>query len=84
MVANAQPSFIYHLLEYFVLSFFLFRAFNGYNVKNAFLLSILISTLYGVTDEIHQLFVPGRAFEIKDIFIDLLGSCFILIKKVFK
>ena len=84
MIASAKPSFIYHMLEYFVLSFLLFRAFKGYNVKNAFLLSILFSTFYGVTDEIHQLFVPGRAFEIKDLFIDFLGSCFILIKKVFK
>lgn len=83
MVASAKPSFVYHMLEYSILGILFFRAFKGYNVKNAFLLSILFSTLYGITDEFHQLFIPGRAFEIKDIFIDFLGSCFIFLKKLF-
>ena len=84
IVASAKPSFVYHFLEFLILSFLFFRAFRAYKTKNAFLLSILFSTLYGLTDEIHQLFVPGRAFELKDILIDFLGSCLILIKKVFK
>lgn len=28
---------------------------------------------YAVLDEIHQIFVPGRAFEIKDIVVDVSG-----------
>ena len=42
------------------------------------------SILYGLIDEIHQLFVPYRAFEIKDLIIDSLGASVILIKLLFK
>ena len=32
-----------------------------------------IGTAYAVTDEIHQLFVPGRSCELRDICIDAVG-----------
>ena len=39
--------------------------------------------IYSLSDEIHQVFVPGRAFEFKDIVIDfsgfLLGACVVAI-----
>jgi VanZ family protein len=34
---------------------------------------LVIGTLYAVTDEIHQLFVPGRAGQIRDVLIDACG-----------
>ena len=73
-----------HFTEYFILSLLLLRMFNVYKFKNGLLLSILISILYGLTDEIHQLVVPYRAFEIKDLIIDSLGASVILIKLLFK
>jgi VanZ family protein len=36
--------------------------------------AILISSLYGVTDEYHQLFVPGRSFDVFDMLADFIGS----------
>jgi len=36
--------------------------------------AIIISALYGVTDEYHQLFVPGRTFEVLDMVADAFGS----------
>jgi VanZ family protein len=36
--------------------------------------AIIISTLYGVSDEYHQVFVPGRTFEYFDIAADAIGS----------
>lgn len=36
--------------------------------------AILISSLYGVSDEYHQLFVPGRSFDVLDIAADAIGS----------
>ena len=33
----------------------------------AVLAAILISSLYGVSDEYHQLFVPGRSFDVLDM-----------------
>ena len=40
----------------------------------AVLAAVLISTLYGVTDEYHQLFVPGRSFDVFDMAADAIGS----------
>ena len=36
--------------------------------------AILISSLYGVSDEFHQRFVPGRTYEVLDMAADALGS----------
>ena len=37
-------------------------------------LAILIASLYGVSDEYHQLFVPGRTFDLFDMLADVIGS----------
>ena len=36
--------------------------------------AIVISSAYGVTDEYHQLFVPGRNFDVWDMVADACGS----------
>lgn len=36
--------------------------------------AILIAAAYGVTDEYHQLFTPGRSFDVLDMAADALGS----------
>jgi VanZ family protein len=40
----------------------------------AVVVAILISSLYGVTDEYHQLFTPGRSFDVIDMAADTIGS----------
>ena len=40
----------------------------------AVLLAIVIATLYGVSDEYHQRFVPGRSFDVLDMVADTIGS----------
>ena len=40
------------------------------------LLPILFSFFYACTDEIHQIFVPGRSAQFRDILIDTLGASF--------
>jgi len=37
-------------------------------------LCVLVATLYGVSDELHQSFVPGRAVELFDGLADLTGA----------
>ena len=37
------------------------------------LLSILLAFGYAITDEIHQIFIPGRAFQLTDLAVDLAG-----------
>src|SRR5207249_3243393 len=36
--------------------------------------AVLISSLYGVSDEFHQRFVPGRTYEVGDMVADAIGS----------
>ena len=36
--------------------------------------AILISSAYGVSDEFHQRFVPGRKYEVLDMVADAIGS----------
>ena len=56
-------------------------------------LSAAICLLYAVSDEVHQLFVPGRSGEIRDVCIDFCGSLLMItilalsaryIKKIYK
>jgi VanZ family protein len=57
----------FHLIEYAILFILINFAINsGIN-------SILIAYLYGVSDEIHQSFIPGRTSKFTDTIIDLLG-----------
>lgn len=43
-----------------------------------------LTTLYGVSDEIHQLFVPGRHGRLADVFFDSAGALamILLIRRV--
>lgn len=36
--------------------------------------AVVISSLYGVSDEYHQMFVPGRTFDVLDMAADAAGS----------
>jgi len=70
-----------HFCEYALLFILWFRAFNNRKEKNrssqlwgAFILSFL----WAVTDEIHQLFVPTREGKVRDILIDAIGIFFAL------
>jgi VanZ family protein len=40
----------------------------------AFLVTVVIGSLYGVTDEVHQHFVPGRFPSVWDWIADTLGA----------
>ena len=46
------------------------------SVKYALAMSIFLSFLYACTDELHQIFVPGRSAQFRDILIDTLGASF--------
>jgi len=47
---------------------------SGTKGMKAISISLGICVIYGITDEIHQLFVPGRAFQISDLVMDSIGS----------
>lgn len=67
-----------HFTEYAILGvlFYLFyrQTLPQKNGLQLFVLAILSSFLYACTDEIHQLFVPGRSGQFTDVLVDTLGA----------
>jgi hypothetical protein len=56
-------------------TFFLSLTLRKNNLnKKTILIILLISLAYALSDEFHQLFVPGRFSDIKDVLIDFCGS----------
>lgn len=76
-----------HFTEYAVLGFFTYKAVSCdvKDRKKAVLIAQLISTGYASTDEIHQLFVPGREGKVFDVMIDSCGAfCGIMVSMITK
>ena len=65
-----------HMGEYALLALFLCLHLNCYAIsrRRQALLAAGITAGYAATDEIHQLFVPGRAGRFSDVCIDTLGG----------
>lgn len=69
-----------HVFEYFVLAFLTYKTLESFNIKeNKYIITILFCFLSASLDEIHQLFIVGRAFEYYDILMDTLGSILMLL-----
>jgi glycopeptide antibiotics resistance protein len=68
-------SFFYHFFIFFLFCFFLSISMikgNHKNIKLIFLV-LAIAIIYGVTDEIHQYFVPSRCCSFEDVMTNSLG-----------
>ena len=77
-----------HVSEYFVLGALVTNAMKTSKVPrfNAFIFSVLLCVFYAISDEVHQLFVPGRGAQMMDVLIDSAGAiagigCIFLIKR---
>ena len=66
-----------HLIEYFAFGFLICRSFSNARFdpvkQNAHLLAILFGISFGLSDEWHQSFVPGREATIGDVLFDAMG-----------
>ena len=82
--AASMPSFgvvdkVNHLLAYFILAILLFLTLL---FQQKILLSknkvagyaLIICSLYGMLDEVHQIFIPGRSAEFLDFLADVCGA----------
>jgi VanZ family protein len=67
-----------HVTEYFILGFFLFRAFRGHSSKRWSLhwaiYAVVVSAVYAFSDEFHQSFVSTRTASFMDVGIDTVGG----------
>ncbi|HLQ82308.1 MAG TPA: VanZ family protein [Pseudogracilibacillus sp.] len=70
-----------HFFVYTILSVLVYLAYQG---RRAVLFTLSVCLLYAITDEFHQLFIPGRSGEIRDVLIDFSGAVFgIILVKLF-
>jgi len=64
-----------HFLGYAVLGVLFFLALiPERSPMAAFALAVLFCSVYGITDEFHQSFVPGRTPDIVDWGVDTMGA----------
>lgn len=82
-----------HFSEFACLSFFMNNLFVSKKEKLCPVIACTLSFIYAITDEIHQIFVPGRACQFQDMMVDLAGIIsgmavytiiYIMIKKAIK
>lgn len=77
-MASRVPDWISHPLEYAVGSALFCRALTEGRGRplslRAAAAATLLATLYGVTDEYHQSFVPGRTSDPADVGKDFAGA----------
>ena len=69
----------WHLLAYLVLGIAVVRAVAGGLParihSSTALKAIAIAVAYAASDELHQLFVPGRSASLMDLLADAIGVC---------
>jgi VanZ family protein len=67
-----------HVGAYGLMGILFFRAYETlplrFNKTSLILMSIGSATLYGISDEIHQYFVPFRQADIMDVLANTMGS----------
>lgn len=69
---------VLHFLEYMPFGFLsargIYRTKPSVSGRNLLGLVVFISCLYGVSDEFHQSFVPGRFVALGDVAVDTVGG----------
>lgn len=72
----AAPDYVLHALAFGGLSFLLYFALRASSaaVPTSHLAAIVGTVLYGITDELHQIAVPGRDPSLGDLVADAVGA----------
>lgn len=80
--ADIRLDYLIHFCEYGILAFMAFLSFAGNEYKMSYKKLILITLgliSFAILDEFHQKLIPGRAFNVKDIFSNLMGIFAVLL-----
>jgi len=69
---------VYHSVEYAFLAFLLIRALHKtrrtHSGARLIYWGVALTVFYGLTDELHQAFTPGRVMSIYDLMADAVGA----------
>jgi len=67
-----------HAIEYGTLCLLIARAIQPIGFfhisETVWMIAVLASFIYGISDEMHQAFVPNRSCDLFDAFFDLIGA----------
>ncbi|AXF55237.1 VanZ family protein [Salicibibacter kimchii] len=68
-----------HVAVYVVLGLFVIHAFRVSTIEGRVSWRVIVwawvlCTCYAITDEVHQLFIPGRSGEVSDVVLDSVGA----------
>jgi VanZ family protein len=66
-----------HMVAYGILAWLYLRVLSVHFAPSTTLrvVSIIAAMVYGLTDEYHQTFVPGRDGKLTDVGVDTVGAC---------
>nr|WP_238492539.1 VanZ family protein [Desulfotruncus alcoholivorax] len=67
-----------HILAYFILAWLVLWPLRLNKFPRPYLATFLLCLFYGISDEIHQYFVPTRTPDVHDLLRDLLGAAIAL------
>lgn len=65
-----------HTIAYFIFGIMAYNVIRHYKLppRRAILVSSAIVFTYALSDEFHQIFVPGRSGELRDVLIDTIAG----------
>jgi hypothetical protein len=76
--ASLVPDYVLHALEFSALTFLLLRALSGGFLTRhrpwALVTALVFGPAWGLLDEFHQSFVPGRDASLKDAAVDTAAT----------
>ena len=66
---------VIHMCAYIPLAYLLYLSLKKSGIsKYVFVSALVFASVYGISDELHQVFVPGRDASVGDFLADTLGA----------
>jgi len=74
--SDIRLDYLIHFIEYGSLAFLTYLSFSGEEFRVSFLKYMILTVcliLFAAVDETHQLIIPGRTFNPKDLICNIMG-----------